>query len=78
VRYLQKLFSMSGNTFSGYVRSRRLARCRADLISPLYADLSITEICYRWGFNASSHFSRAFREEFGQSPREYRRTEPTA
>ncbi len=74
LRYLQKLFALSGQTFSAYVRSRRLERCRADLVSPLYADLSITEICYRWGFNASSHFSRAFRDAFGQSPREYRRT----
>ena len=73
LRYLQKLFANSGSTFSGYVRNRRLERCRADLVSPLYADLTITEICYRWGFNASSHFSRAFRKQFGQSPRTYRR-----
>ena len=73
LRYLQKLFAMSGKTFSSYVRARRLERCRADLLSPLYAELSITEICYRWGFNASAHFSRAFREQFGRSPRDYRR-----
>lgn len=73
LRYLQKLFALSGKTFSGYVRMRRLERCRADLLSPLYAELSITQICYRWGFNASAHFSRAFREQFGQSPRDYRR-----
>ncbi len=72
-RYVQKLFSMAGNTFSGYVRSRRLERCRGDLGSPLYAQLSISEICFRWGFNCSSHFSRTFREEFGLSPRQYRR-----
>lgn len=76
LRYLQKLFAMSGKTFSSYVRARRLERCRADLLSPLYAELSITEICYRWGFNASAHFSRAFREQFGQSPRDYRRSGP--
>jgi AraC-like DNA-binding protein len=73
LRYLQKLFTLSGRTFSGYVRGRRLERCRNDLASPLYAHLSITEICYRWGFNASAHFSRAFREHFGVPPREYRR-----
>ena len=72
VRYLQKLFTLSGQTFSGYVRVRRLERCRNDLASPLYAHLSITEICYRWGFNASAHFSRAFRENFDMSPRDYR------
>ncbi len=73
LRYLQKLFTLSGQTFSGYVRGRRLERCRNDLASPLYAHLSITEICYRWGFNGSAHFSRAFREQFKQSPRDYRR-----
>lgn len=73
LRYLQKLFTLSGRTFSGYVRGRRLERSRSDLASPLYAHLSITEICYRWGFNASAHFSRAFREQFGVPPREYRR-----
>lgn len=73
LRYLQKLFTLSGRTFSGYVRGRRLERCRNDLASPLYGHLSITEICYRWGFNASAHFSRTFREQFGMSPRDYRR-----
>ena len=73
LRYLQKLFTLSGKTFSNYVRTRRLERCRAELVSPLYADLSITEICYRWGFNASAHFSRAFRAHYNISPREYRR-----
>lgn len=74
VRYLQKLFSSSGDTFGGYVRARRLERCRADLVSPLCADLSITQICYRWGFNASSHFSRSFKEKYGVSPRAYRQS----
>ena len=32
----------------------------------------ITEIAFRWGFNDSAHFSKAFRAEFGQSPRAYR------
>jgi len=73
LRYMQKLFHLSGRTFSGYVRVRRLERCRNDLASPLYAHLSITEICYRWGFNASAHFSRAFRDHFSLSPRDYRR-----
>jgi AraC-like DNA-binding protein len=72
-RYLQKLFAEAGNTFIHYVRTRRLERCREDLLSPLHADLSISEICFRWGFNGSAHFSRVFRNEFGISPREYRR-----
>jgi AraC-like DNA-binding protein len=73
-RYLQKLFASSAQVFSHYVRSRRLERCRADLVSPLHAQLSISEICFRWGFNGSAHFSHAFRDQYGVSPREYRRS----
>jgi AraC-like DNA-binding protein len=72
-RYLQKLFAAAGESFTHYVRLRRLERCRLDLISPRYAGASISSICYRWGFNGSAHFSRAFREQYGLSPREFRR-----
>ena len=75
LRYLQKLFTLADKTFSNYVRTRRLERCRADLTSPLYSQISITEICFRWGFNSSAYFSRSFRDVYGLSPREYRRTE---
>lgn len=71
-RYLQKLFAEAGNSFSHYLRTRRLDRCRADLVSPLHAELSISEICFRWGFNSSAHFSRVFHREYGMSPRDYR------
>ena len=71
-RTLQKLFEASGRTFSAHVRTRRLERCRGDLGNSLYGHLSISDICYRWGFNDPAHFSHAFREHFGQSPRQYR------
>lgn len=72
-RYLQKLFATDQESFSRYLLSRRLERCRSDLASPLCAQLSISQICYRWGFNSSAHFSRAFRDRFGVTPRDYRR-----
>jgi AraC-like DNA-binding protein len=72
-RYIQKLFAAAEDTFGHYVRTRRLERCRMDLGSPLCARLSISEICFRWGFNDSAHFSRAFRNRYGTSPREWRR-----
>jgi AraC-like DNA-binding protein len=72
-RYLQKLFAGSGESFSTYVRLRRLERCRLDLLSPRYGGNSISTICFHWGFNGSAHFSRAFRRQYGKSPREYRR-----
>ncbi|WP_339863312.1 helix-turn-helix domain-containing protein [Paremcibacter congregatus] len=73
LRYMQKLFTLADKTFSNYVRTRRLERCRADLVSPLYSQISITEICFRWGFNSSAYFSRSFRDLYGISPRDFRR-----
>ncbi len=72
VRYLQQLFARFGQTVTGYLKSRRLERARAELASPLHAQLSISEICFRWGFNQSAHFSRAYRERFGEAPRDTR------
>ncbi len=72
-RSLQKLFAAAGQNFSTYLRTRRLERCRLDLTSPMFATLSISEICFRWGFNGSAHFSRAFKDQYGVSPRDYRK-----
>jgi acetamidase/formamidase/AraC-like DNA-binding protein/mannose-6-phosphate isomerase-like protein (cupin superfamily) len=77
-RYLQKLFESYGESFGQFVKLRRLERCRLDLGSPLHAQRSISEILYQWGFNDSASFSRAFRERYGVSPREYRRAPTVA
>jgi AraC-like DNA-binding protein len=71
VRYLYTLFSEQGETVSGWVRRRRLLRCRAEL-DGADTEASITEIAYRWGFNDSAHFSRLFKASFGMSPTQYR------
>lgn len=68
-RYLRKLFEGSGHSFSSYLRHSRLQRCFADLHNPAYDQLSVSDICYRWGFNDPSYFSQAFRERFGLSPK---------
>jgi AraC-like DNA-binding protein len=72
-RYIQKLFELRGMSFVNYVRIRRLDRCRCELGNPEYRHLSISDICFRWGFNDAGHFSRVFRSEFGTTPRDYRR-----
>ena len=74
-RYLQKLFEGTGNSFTHYLRERRLQRTWADLSNPGEAHHSISEIAYRAGFNDSAYFSRAFRARFGVSPREFRQHE---
>ncbi len=75
-RYLQKLFASIDESFGHFLKARRLERCRLDLGSPLHAQKSISEILFQWGFNDSASFSRAFREQYGVSPREYRKAPP--
>ena len=72
-RYLRRLFADAEMNFTAALKARRLARCHADLTSPLHAQLGISEIAFRWGFNDAAHFSRSFRERYGVSAREYRR-----
>jgi AraC-like DNA-binding protein len=73
-RYIQKLFQQANLSFSGYLRQRRLEHCRADLSSIAHRNLSISGICFRWGFNDAAHFSRSFHAEYGVTPRAYRQT----
>jgi AraC-like DNA-binding protein len=72
-RYLHLIFCEQGTTVGTWIRSRRLAKCRAELAN-LREDRSVTEIAMDWGFNDVAHFSRSFSSAFGISPREFRRT----
>ncbi|HEY9211759.1 MAG TPA: acetamidase/formamidase family protein [Ancylobacter sp.] len=73
-RYIQRLFEGQDRAFSDYVRHRRLEHCRLDLINPQYADCSIAEIGFRWGFPDQAHFSRVFSAAYGISPRDFRKS----
>jgi AraC-like DNA-binding protein len=70
VRGLTRLFKSLQASPSEYIRMRRLEQCRCALLAP--AGMTVTEIALSHGFNDSSHFSSAFRKEFGMSPSEYR------
>lgn len=71
-RQLFRLFATVGTTPAAWLRTRRLERCRAALLSPAYSHLSVTDVASRWGFIDPSVFSRCFRQEFGVSPRQIR------
>jgi AraC-like DNA-binding protein len=71
-RYINKLFEDEGSSLMRYVWTRRLARCRQDMLEPAHTGHRLSEIALRWGFNDLSHFSRAFRQQFGLAPREFR------
>lgn len=74
-RTLHQLFADSGHTVGGWIRERRLERCRRDLIDPLHANVPVGAIGARWGLPDAAHFSRIFRNTFGASPTQYRKAQ---
>ncbi|WP_307135529.1 helix-turn-helix domain-containing protein [Streptomyces aurantiacus] len=73
VRTLQRAFAAAGETVASYIRSRRLEEARLALAAP-YGQLSVSELAAHWQFADSSHFFRAFKKHYGQSPTEYARS----
>ncbi len=72
VRQLHKLFHGTGSTVGGWIRQRRLDRCRHDLRDPQLADRPVAAIGARWGYPDPAHFSRLFKAAYGTGPRDYR------
>jgi AraC family transcriptional activator of tynA and feaB len=71
-RYINQLLKAEGTSLSRYIWRRRLEMAASDLQNGGLDSLSISTIALNNGFNDLSHFSKAFRERFGQSPRDYR------
>jgi AraC-like DNA-binding protein len=71
-RYVQKLFEEAGTTFTEFVLSLRLEAARAMLVSPRYAEWTITGISQEAGFGDLSHFNRRFKARYDQTPSEVR------
>ena len=72
VRYLHKLFETEQTTVADWIRSRRLERCRRDLLDPALSTRTVEAIGERWGLTDAAHFSRVFKRRFGVPPAEYR------
>jgi AraC-like DNA-binding protein len=73
LRHLYKSLARAGIGLQETIRSQRLQECRRELRDPRSAHLTVGAVGARWGFVDASHFSRAFRDAFGLSPREWRR-----
>ncbi|MDZ7914102.1 MAG: helix-turn-helix domain-containing protein [Rhodococcus sp. (in: high G+C Gram-positive bacteria)] len=72
IRQLHRAFAEHGTTVSRSIRSRRLDGCRREIVQRHAVERSLTQISHRWGFTDLAAFSRAFKAEFGISPRRYR------
>ena len=66
----RKLKALTGKTPSQFMRSIRLGKARELLQT---TDWTISEIAYEVGFADPNYFSRTFRKEFTQSPRDFRK-----
>jgi AraC-like DNA-binding protein len=71
-RYLQAIFQEQGSTVTDWIRDRRMAGARRDLADPALREAAIADIAIRWGYQDPAYFSRLFRREFGESPRQWR------
>jgi len=63
----RKLKALTNQSISAFIRSQRLLKAIKLLEK---GNLNISEIAYDTGFSSPSHFSRAFKKEYGKSPSE--------
>lgn len=64
----QKVKELTGQPIGDFIRATRLKRA-AELMTR--DDLPILEVMYRVGIQTQSHFTKAFKKEFGKTPARY-------
>ena len=62
--------TLTGQTFIEYVNNMRIEKAKELLRKSL---LSITDICFKVGFDSISNFNRTFKKISGMAPSEYRK-----
>jgi len=70
VQLHRKLTALAGISTGLYIRRYRLLRAKYFLTT---TDLTVSEVAWKVGFENLSWFSQAYREEFGESPRDSRK-----
>ena len=73
VRTLHRAFTTAGESVSAYIRRSRLEQARRELAAPLVRP-DVSEIAARWQFADSSHFIRAFKQRYGETPAQFARS----
>lgn len=74
VRTLHRAFTTAEESVAGYIRRRRLEQARLELAAPLGRP-DIAEVAARWQFADSSHFIRAFKQQYGETPAQFARSD---
>jgi AraC-like DNA-binding protein len=72
VRTLHRAFAMAEESVAAYIRRRRLEQARLELAAPIGRP-SISEVAARWHFADSSHFIRAFKKQYEETPAQFTR-----
>jgi AraC-like DNA-binding protein len=67
-RYVHQLLEQSGQTFTQYVLQKRLEKAKEILDGDRDQNRKIAAIAFDVGFVDLSHFNRAFRRHFGDTP----------
>jgi AraC-like DNA-binding protein len=74
-RYLHRLFETEETSVAAFIRRERLKKAAQELHDPGMRQLDLKAIATRNGFAGTDQFGRAFKSQYGTSPRDYRRTE---
>lgn len=75
LRTLYRVFAQEATaSVMAYVRERRLERARAELVS---TRLTVSELAARWHFADGSHFVKAYKRHFDETPTATRRIRAT-
>jgi AraC-like DNA-binding protein len=73
-RYVHKLFAGEGTSFSDFVLRERLELVRRMLTDARFDRDAISALAFRSGFGDLSHFNRTFRQRYGATPSDVRRS----
>jgi AraC-like DNA-binding protein/mannose-6-phosphate isomerase-like protein (cupin superfamily) len=73
--FSERFRQYTGTSFQLYLQECRLRFARSLLAS---TTLGVTEVCHAAGFNSLSHFGRAYRRRYGESPSARKGARPSA
>ncbi len=71
VRYLHRLFALTGQSLMEYVNSQRLEQA-CQIMSNWRSKFKVAEVAHQVGFYDASHFNRTFKKKFGFAPSQYK------